>query len=181
MTIHDKTGYDALSSSPIDFAKNVTIPGIFLVAEFDKISPTDKVQKMFNKYGSDKKKLHIMKGREHADSREQEDYLIASKYLRHLLQLYNADTDEKMSKTKLQSMTLNKFDNETDVPDEQISISVQLNRSIPSNIQAWQNFSGTGSSFDSEQKEKIKELVITNEGQNLISGGKKGLTLTTGI
>jgi hypothetical protein len=43
MTINDKTGYDALGSSPIDFAKQVIIPAIFLVAEFDKISPPEKV------------------------------------------------------------------------------------------------------------------------------------------
>lgn len=69
MTIHTQTGYDVLSSSPIDFAKKLTIPVIFLVAEKDEISPPKKVQKMFDIYGSEKKKYHLMLGREHADSR----------------------------------------------------------------------------------------------------------------
>jgi hypothetical protein len=136
---------------------------------------------MFNKYGSEKKKLHIMKGREHSDSREDEDYEIASKYLRHLYYLYNADTDEKLSEAKIKSMTPSKYDTETDVPDEQIFITNEVIRSIPSNFQMRSNFSGTGSSFDSEGdkgKGEIKDFNVA-EGDVLNKEVKKGLTLTT--
>ena len=81
MTIHENTGYDALSSSPIDFSKKLKIPAVFMVAELDNVSPPEKVQKMFNSYGAAKKKYHIMVDKEHADSRNDEDIIIAVKYL----------------------------------------------------------------------------------------------------
>ena len=60
MTIHDKTGYDALSSSPVDFANKIHVPAIFLVAEMDNVAPPKKTKAMFDKYASEKKKLHMM-------------------------------------------------------------------------------------------------------------------------
>lgn len=69
MTIRDKTGYDALNSNPMEFSKELSVPALFLVAENDNVALPKKVHKMFDKYGSGKKKLHIMKGREHADDR----------------------------------------------------------------------------------------------------------------
>ena len=88
MTIHDKTGYDALSSSPKDFAKKLQVPAIFLTAEKDNVSPSTKVQKMFNKYGSGKKKFHLMQGRDHADGRQEEELSIASGYLKQIYRSY---------------------------------------------------------------------------------------------
>lgn len=87
MTIRDKTGYDCLNSNPIEFAKELSIPSLFLVAEKDSVALPKKVYKMFNLYGSDKKKLHIMKSREHADERTDDDYIVGVNYLNALYEL----------------------------------------------------------------------------------------------
>ena len=99
MTIHEKTGYDALSSSPIDFAGKLNIPAMFMAAEKDTISPPEKVKKMFDKYGSDKKKYHVMQGREHADARLDEDHITASKYLKHLYAVHRVSEKERHQQT----------------------------------------------------------------------------------
>ena len=87
MTIRDKTGYDSLNSNPMEFAKELSIPSLFLVAEKDNVALPKKVFKMFDLYGSDKKKLHIMKSREHADERTDDDYIVGVNYLNALYEL----------------------------------------------------------------------------------------------
>lgn len=121
MSIHENTGYDALSSSPIDFAKKIKTPAIFLVAEKDNVSPPEKVQKMFNKYGSEKKKLHLMMGREHADCRLDEDLDAAIKYLRHLYQIYTLDQQE-LNKSKILKSVPSLVQQEKRKPDESLNI-----------------------------------------------------------
>jgi hypothetical protein len=92
LTIQENTGYDALSSSPEEFVKKVFVPAIFMVAEKDHISPPEKVQTLFNDYGSDKKKLHVMKGREHSDTRLEDDLSVGCHYLK---KLYSAHVAQK--------------------------------------------------------------------------------------
>ena len=39
MSIHENTGYDALSSNPLSFAEHIHVPAVFLSAEFDDSRP----------------------------------------------------------------------------------------------------------------------------------------------
>lgn len=85
MSIHENTGYDALSSNPLKIAESVMVPAIFLSAEVDEISPWQQVMQIFDSYGASRKKFHIMEGRAHREKRSANDIETAIQFLRKLL------------------------------------------------------------------------------------------------
>ena len=76
-----------LGVSPIEKAKNCTIPAFFISAKDDKISLPSRVKRLYESYASELKVLEVVEG-EHAHDRHPETILKGIEFFKNSRKFY---------------------------------------------------------------------------------------------
>ena len=83
--IKNNIGVDVLSKNiPIKKVKDIAVPGMFMIGDGDDMVDSKAFNEMFQKYGSDNKKLRILVETDHVDCRNDIDIEYGVKFLKNL-------------------------------------------------------------------------------------------------